>query len=476
MPAHRIEHDLLGDIAVPESAYFGAQTARAIALVNPSGTMLRDLSELVVAICQVKHAAATTHAELGVIDPPIAEAISAAATEVVDGALREHFVVDVLTGGGGTALHMNVNEVLARRASELSGIDIHPNTHVNMGQSTNDVIPTALSMMTARLLDDVCASLDPLIAATADVAAATSSVVKVARTCLQDAVPMTLGQALGAHVSALKRQRANLERVASSALSVPLGATAVGTGLGAHAGYQPRVLEHLATISGQAVTAADDLFDALAHADAHLDVAATLKSTGFSIAKLAKDLRIMSSGPRAGIAEISLAPTQSGSSIMPGKVNPALPEMMVMAAHRLAGNETAVALAVSDAELDLNVWEPTVIHAVAESCNLLTTTVPVFAEHCVAKITANVDRCRSMAEQSLALAVVVSALEGYETGAAVAERAAALDCSIGDAAIELGVLNAEQVATLLDPLTLTDPERSADLLTTLSLASRSARS
>jgi aspartate ammonia-lyase len=460
----RIERDVLGDIEVPTDVRYGAQTARATGLVNPSGRQLRDYPELVYALVHIKRAAAVTHSRLGVLSKAIAAAIVATCDEVLNGQHRLDLIVDVMSGGGGTAFHMNVNEVIAHRASEIADESVHANTHVNMGQSTNDVVPSAMKLATHRLLTDVAGALEPLIASTDAVASATADIVKVARTCLQDAVPMTLGQGFGAHRTALTRMRAELIVIAGEALTIPIGATAVGTGLGAVSGYRRQVVKELRSATGLDIRSDDDLFDGLANTDIHVRVSGALKMLALTVSKQAKDIRLMSSGPRAGLAEISIAPTQSGSSIMPGKVNPALPEMMIMVGHRAVANDLATTLAMSDGELDLNVWEPTVITALFETCRLLATTLPVYATECVATIRANTESCRRMADESLALAVVISTMFGYDEGARVALHASSTGSTIRDAAIELELLDAATADRVLDPLLLTDPNLSGALL------------
>jgi len=470
----RTEHDVVGDIQIPANVLYGAQAARAAALVQPSGRSLGEHEELVTAIAEIKRAAATANRSLGILDEDLATGIVAAADEVIAGEHRLELIVDVMTGGGGTALHMNMNEVLAQRATELAGQVVHPNTHVNMGQSTNDVVPSAVCLASNALLIQVCHALDDLIDATTATASATREVVKVSRTCLQDAVPMTLGQGFGAHKTAFERLRGQLHQLAEEALSIPLGATAVGTGLGAVDGYQLAAIAEVRANTGLDVRSDADLFDGLANTDLHVRISATLKALALTIAKQAKDIRLMSSGPRAGFSEITIAATQSGSSIMPGKVNPSLAEMMVMVGHRAAGNDLATTMAMADGELDLNVWEPTVIVALFETCGLLIRTIPVYARECVATIEANVQACATMAADSLALAVVVSAMFGYDEGARVARHAAAHDLSIRDATVALGLLSPGDADQLLDPLLLTDPAKSGPLLRRLIRQTRAA--
>ena len=469
---YRIDHDLLGELQIEEHIYYGAQTKRALMLCNPSSKKLSLYPELIVALAQIKKAAARVHKQLAVLNDATAEAIESACDEIIAGTFDDQFSVDVFNGGGGVAIHMNINEIIANRANEIicgeKGYShVHPNTHVNMGQSTNDVLPSAMKLALYTHLQKVIAALTVLISTTAQKSDEFQNVVKVSRTCLQDAVPMTLGQTFGAHHSFLKRLHKQLTTLAELTLSLPLGATAVGTGLGAFKGYRPAVIKEIQTLTGLSVQSDEDLFDGLQNTDLYVQASGLLKSLATGISKFAKDLRILSSGPRAGLNEINIAPTQNGSSIMPGKVNPALPELMIMVSYQICGNDCSISMAADGGELELNVWEPIVIINLLESCQLLAESMPVFAEKCVATITANHQRCAKNANESLALAVVVSAMFGYEEAAKVAKLADKEGLTIKEATLKLKLMTVEKAENLLDPLMLSDPDKSGELLLTL---------
>jgi aspartate ammonia-lyase len=469
---YRIDHDLLGELQIKEDFYYGAQTQRALMLCNPSSKKLSLYPELIVSLAQIKKAAAKVHKKLAVLNDAIANAIERACDEIIAGKFDDQFSVDVFNGGGGVSIHMNINEVIANRANEIICGEkgyrhVHPNTHVNMGQSTNDVLPSAMKLALHTHLQKVISALTVLINTTKQKSNEFQDVVKVSRTCLQDAVPMTLGQTFGAHCSFLKRLHNQLTALAESTLSLPLGATAVGTGLGAFKGYRPAVIKELQTLTALNIQSDEDLFDGLQNTDLYVQVSGVLKSLATGISKFAKDLRILSSGPRAGLNEINIAPTQNGSSIMPGKVNPALPELMVMVSYQICGNDCSISMAADGGELELNVWEPIVIINLLESCQLLAECIPVFAEKCIATITANRQRCAQNAHESLALAVVVSAMFGYEEAAKVAKLADQEGMTIKEATLKLGLMTVEEADQLLDPLMLSDPDKSGELLLNL---------
>lgn len=471
----RKDHDLLGDIYIPDEVYYGAQTQRALLLCNPSKEKLCDYPELIYCIAAIKKACAHAHEELGVLSKEKAAVIEQAAEEVMIGKFQDQFPVDIINGGGCVSVHMNVNEVIANRANELlcgekGNSHIHSNTHVNMGQSTNDVIPAAMKLALYQDLKPVIDVINILENTFAKKATQMKDVVKVSRTCFQDAVPITLGQFYGASVSFLKRQKTELEALLPECLKIPLGATAVGTGLAAFSGYKELVFPELSKIIGQPVTQEKNLFDGLQYGDFYIKVSAALKATITGIAKMARDIRIMSSGPRAGFQEIHIASVQNGSSIMPGKVNPALPELMNVVCYQILGNDVSVTAAVEGGELELNVWEPVIIVNLLGSCRLMSESIETFATQCVSTIEANTAVCREDAEKSLASAVVVSSLLGYQKGTETAELAAQQDLSIKEAAVKLGYLTEDRADELLDPLMLSDAKRSGALL--LDLARR----
>lgn len=471
----REDEDLLGKILVSDAVYYGAQTQRALHLCNPSKEKFHCYPELIASITAIKKACALVHQNIGVLPKEIARGIIAACDEILAGKFQDQFPVDLINGGGCVSIHMNVNEVIASRANELlcgkkEGGLVHGNTHVNMGQSTNDVIPAALKLALYKDLGEVISAVNILAAEFSAKSALYKDCVKVSRTCFQEAVPMTLGQYYGACSSFLQRQLKDLAQIKEECLFIPLGATAIGTGLGTFKGFQEEIMPELSAIFGAEVRQEADLFDGLQYGDIYIKASACLKSIAAGISKMARDIRIMSSGPRSGLGEIKIAPVQNGSSIMPGKVNPALPELMNIVCYQICGNDVSTTMAVEGGELELNVWEAVVIVNLLQSCQLLSETIPVFAKACVATITADKERCLRGAELSLAQAVVVSALLGYKTGAKVAQYAADHQLSIKETVIQMGLMEKGKAEELLNPLMLTDVKKSGQVLLDIALA------
>lgn len=464
----RVEYDLLGKLAIPKEVYYGAQTERARLLCNPSKEKLYQYPEIITSIAAIKKAAAIAHRELKVLDSQIADAIVSACDEILDGGYLNQFIVDIFNGGGGVSIHMNLNEVIANRANEIitgeKGYDlVHPNTHVNMGQSTNDVLPSAMKIALYHNLKAVIRGVKPLRDITKIKSEEFVDIVKVSRTCIQDAVPITLGQTFSSYYSFFNRQVNELEKLLNDILFLPLGATAVGTGLGAYKGYKELAINELGKITGLDIKSEENLFDGLQNTDLYVKTSAALKALATGTSKIATDIRLMSSGPRSGFNEIEIASTQNGSSIMPGKVNPALPELMNMVCYQVCGNDVSITMASEGGELDLNVWESVIIINLLGSCKLLSKTMPVFAEKCVKTIKPNYEKCKHDAENSLALAVVVSAMFGYEKGSEVAKLASKQNSTIKEAAIKMGLLTSELADKVLDPLMLSDSEKSGEL-------------
>lgn len=361
---------------------------------------------------------------------------------------------------------MNMNEVLANRANEIltgqKGYDaVHPNTHVNMGQSTNDVIPAAMKVTSYQAVNGLIDEVAKLEAVLAQKTEDFADIVKLARTCLQDAVPMTFGQQFSGYYHQVKRLHQALITANRGNLELPLGATAVGTGLSTHEGYLDRVYEELQALTDTPYVAEENFFDGLQNGDGYLEVAAQVKKLAVFLSKMATDFRIQSSGPRAGFNELILPAVQPGSSIMPGKINPVMPELVNQIAYQIIGNDTAITMAVEGGELDLNVWEPVIIKSLFESIQLLTNTLPLFIEKCIADIEPNVDVAREYAEKSTALATVIASLFGYKVGCQVASAAFDQNKRVRDVVLEQGILTPEQADYLLDPMVMTDPAKSA---------------
>lgn len=467
----RTEKDSLGEMLIPDEVYYGIDTTRALGNSGILGLKMSEFPKFIWSIAAIKKAAALANADIGVLDPKVASAISAAADEVMSGKHASQFPLNIFQGGGVTPANMNLNEVIANRANEIltgrKGYDrVHPNTDVNKCQSTNDVMPSAVSMALYYFLHDLLKALDPLEDALEAKAAEFSDVVKLGRTCLQDAVPLTLGQEFGGYLSFVRRQRRKIKNVAEDCLELILGGTAVGTGLGTYPGYVDKVYEHLNRITGVPFRGAENLFDGMQSCDLFVDVSGALTSLATGLSRIADIFRLLSSGPRAGLNEIELPAVQPGSSIMPGKINPVMPELLMHVCYQVRGNNHMVLMTVEDGEPDINVWETILAKCLFESCRMLTECIPLFVEKCLKGIKANREVCRKYAESSIALATVVSTLYGYETGTRVAKAAYKENKSVKQVVVEMGILSADEAEKLLDPMLLTDMEKSARLMKT----------
>jgi aspartate ammonia-lyase len=465
----RREEDALGVRFVPADVAYGIQTTRAIENFSISGRTIADIEGFVPSIILIKQAAAKANSRAGELDPIMAQAIISAACEQLALVDRNIYPVDIYHGGGGTAANMNVNEVLANRASEIlvgrKGPDpVHPNTHVNMSQSTNDVIPSAMKMAIGKELALLRSALDVFVNALKEKERLFADTVKLARTCLQDALPITFGQQFSGYRSALERQSRDLELLEDWCLGLPLGATAVGTSFGASADYRKFILEELRLLTSKNYHVEENLFDALQNADHWIRVSGSLKAIAVTISKLSSDLRLMSSGPRAGLAEIRLPAVQPGSSIMPGKVNPVMPEMMMQIAFRVIGNDATVTRA-AEGELDLNVWELIILEAISESIRLIRRAIPLFVSGCVDGIEVNAARCNADASGSLSLSTALAAIFGYPVASAVAKYAAAQDIPVSLAAVECGIMNQADANNLFADISVfADAERSENII------------
>jgi aspartate ammonia-lyase len=412
----RLERDALGDVSVPADALFGAHTVRALENFTVSGEAVRQRPDLVAAFGYVKAAAAEANAACGVLDQGMAAAITEAAREVARGEHGEQFPIDLVHGGGGTAVHMNVNEVIANLANERLGgrrgdyYPVHPNDHVNRSQSTNDVFPTALGLATVITGRRAITQLDGLAAALAAKARQTAGIDRLGRTCLQDAVPLTAAQTHVAQAHAMTRTTAVLGHSLDALLAVPLGATAIGTGIGSPPGYRTLALRFLAEESGLQVRGSEDLFDALANLDGYLDVAAQLVRSSLVMAKIAADLRFLASGP---VGEVQLPAVQVGSSIMPGKANPVIPELVMQVSYETRGMATVVEAAVAAGELELNAMEPVIARHLLASLHDVGRVAEIFADRCIAGLKWNEAALRAHLGGSLAGVVESSAELGY---------------------------------------------------------------
>jgi fumarate hydratase class II len=455
MAEHR-ERDTLGEVVVPEDAYYGPQTARAVANFPVSGRGLP--ADLVHTLGAVKQAAARANAALGLLPADLARAVEQAAGEVAAGRFDDQFVVDVFQTGSGTSSNMNANEVIAKRANELltgrrqPKQPVHPNDHVNLGQSSNDVFPTAIHLaalvMLTRDLDPALAALEAALRAKAGEFA---DVVKIGRTHLQDAVPVTLGREFGGYAAMVAGGRRLLAAVRPALEELALGGTAVGTGLNTHPDFPRRAVGELSRLLGLALRPAPDFFDALGSRRALVATAGVLKAVACDLMKIANDLRLLSSGPRAGLAEITLPELQPGSSIMPGKVNPVIPEAVCQVAAQVIGCDAAVAVGGQSGLLELNVMMPMMVTNLLDAIRLLANVSRLFADRCVKGITARRERCAQLAEESLALATALAPRLGYDAAAKIVQRAHREGKTLREVAAADSGLSAEELDRLLDP-------------------------
>lgn len=466
----RKETDVLGEMMLPDEVYYGIQTVRARDNFAVSGRTAVDVPHYLWAVAAIKQAAAKANCKIGALDATVAKAIVQASQEMMDHRFDDQFPIDIFQGGGGTSTNMNANEVIANRANEIltgkKGYDVvHPNTHVNMGQSTNDVIPAAMKMTCRINLHALIAEVAALEVMLEEKTQAFDHVVKLARTCLQDAVPITLGQQFSGYLHQVRRLHQSLKTASEQTLDLPLGATAVGTGLSTHEGYLEQVYIELQEISGEQFIAEENFFDGLQNGDTYLEVASQLKKLAAFLSKMATDFRLQGSGPRAGFNELFLPAVQPGSSIMPGKINPVMPELINQIAYQVIGNDVTITMAVEGGELDLNVWEPVIIKALFESCNLLTNAIPLFVGKCLKDLLPNEPVCREYAEKSTALATVIATLFGYKVGCRIAAKAFEQNLRVRDVVLDEQLLTPEQADYLLDPMVMTNPKTSAAAVT-----------
>ncbi|MGV9670071.1 aspartate ammonia-lyase [Gordonia sp. NPDC003504] len=436
--AVRIEHDLLGDHDVPADVYYGVHTCRALDNFPISGVPISRYDDLVIALAAVKQAAAETNRDLGLLDVNVAEAIIVACTEIREGALHEQFVVDQIQGGAGTSTNMNANEVIANRALEILGYSrgrydiVHPLEHVNLGQSTNDVYPTAVKVALARAAHALETSLRGLASRCRSKADEFSDVLKLGRTQLQDAVPMTLGQEFGAYAVTIAEDADRMSEATLLITEINLGGTAIGTGLNTDPDYAARACDRLAAITGLPLSSADDLVEATSDVGAFVQLSGVTKRAAVKLSKICNDLRLLSSGPRSGFGEITLPAVQAGSSIMPGKVNPVIPEVVNQVAFEVMGNDLTVSVAAEAGQLQLNAFEPIIVRALLSSLTHLTAAVDVLGARCIAGIAPNVDRMRDAVYGSASLATALNPLLGYETATALVAEAMSTGALIPD--------------------------------------------
>jgi aspartate ammonia-lyase len=463
--ATRQEKDSIGIKEIPAHVYYGVQTARAVE--NYPISSIRSHPTLVKAFGMVKKAAAMANKDLGLVDAKRADAIIQAANEVIAGKWNDEFVVTIYQAGAGVSFHMNTNEVIANRATEIYGgklgeYTIHPNDHVNYGQSTNDVFPTGMRLAALLELEELYPVLDSLAAALEKKGKEFWDVMKSGRTHMQDAVPIRLGQEFAAYAVAIRRATASIRHASDSLRDLGLGGSAVGTGINTHPDYRAKAIKHLAEISGQKLHPADDMRWAMQSNWPMAEVSGALRNLALEIIRVSNDVRLMSSGPNTGFAEINLPTLQPGSSIMPGKINPVMPELAAMVSFQVVGNDTAVALAVQAGQLELNVMMPTMAYNVMHSITILTNMIRVFTDRCIAGITANPKRNEYYAQSTVSLATALNPYIGYAKAAEIVKESVATGRSIIDIAREKNLLSEKEIAEILDPVNMTEPQRPLD--------------
>lgn len=453
----RLEHDLLGDREVPYEMYYGIQTLRGMENFNISGVNISFYPVLIEALAMVKMAAAMANYDLGLLSKPIADAVIQACREIISGKYHGHFVVDMIQGGAGTSTNMNANEVIANRALEILGYEkgdykyCHPNNHVNLSQSTNDAYPTSIKIALMNSNRKLVEVLKSLIASFHAKAIEFNHVIKMGRTQLQDAVPMTLGQEFEAYAVMLGEEIQRLEQNARLFLEVNMGATAIGTGINAEPGYSEKCIQHLREVTGLDIQLAFNLVEATQDTGAFIMYSSAVKRLSVKLSKICNDLRLLSSGPRAGLHEINLPPMQPGSSIMPGKVNPVIPEVVNQIAFKVIGNDLTVTLAAEAGQLELNVMEPVIVQSIFESIEMLKNGMTTLKYKCIDGITANEKHCRMQVENSIGIVTALNPALGYETSTQLAKEALETGRGVYELVLEKNLLSKAELDRLLSP-------------------------
>ena len=459
----RTEHDLLGDREVPSECYYGIQTLRALENFEITGIPLSMFPRFVNSLASVKMAAALANGELGLLDKKIAGAICSACDEIKRGLLKSQFVVDMIQGGAGTSTNMNANEVIANRALEILGNKkgdykhCHPNNHVNLSQSTNDVYPSALKIAIINSNSDLIEVLKELVESFRAKADEFSHVIKMGRTQLQDAVPMTLGQGFRAYAVTLSEEIERLTQNADLFLEINLGGTAIGTGINADPRYSDLAVKKLRKITGLDLKIAPDLVEATQDTGAFVIYSSAIKRLAVKLSKISNDLRLLSSGPRTGLNEINLPPMQPGSTIMPGKVNPVIPEVVNQICFKVIGNDLTVTLAAEAGQLELNAMEPIIAYAIFDSIEMLKNGMRVFKHRCVDGITANVEHCRQLVENSIGLVTALSPVLGYEKATQLAQEALKKNKGVYELVLSKKLMSKEELERLLSPENMLQP-------------------
>ena len=464
---YRTEKDSIGEKKVPEDVYYGVQSLRAAENFHITGLNMHP--EIINSLAYIKKAAANikafaiTNCEIGILDKDRATAIVQACDEIIEGKFHKDFIVDPIQGGAGTSLNMNANEVIANRAIEILGGKkgdysvVNPNDHVNCGQSTNDVIPTAGKMTSLRLLKVLKEELLRLHKTFAQKAEEFDHVIKIGRTQMQDAVPIRLGQEFHAYSVAVLRDINRMDKAMDEMRFLNMGGTAIGTGINADKAYLNRIVPNLVEVSGMDFVQAFDLIDATQNLDPFVAVSGAIKACAVTLSKIANDLRLMSSGPRAGFGEINLPPKQNGSSIMPGKVNPVIPEVVNQVAFNVIGNDITITMAAEAGQLELNAFEPIIFYCMFQSIDTLAYAVRTFVDNCVSGITANEERCEELAENSIGLITAISPHVGYQKAADIAKKALKTGKSVRSLILEEDLMSKEELDCILNPVNMTEP-------------------
>ncbi|GIM54632.1 aspartate ammonia-lyase [Capnocytophaga cynodegmi] len=457
MSKFRIESDLLGDLQVPFDAYYGVQTQRAIDNFYISGSKMSEFPEFVRAIAYVKLAAAQTNHELGLLSDELLKSISQACNELIEGKMHDQFPVDMIQGGAGTSVNMNANEVIANRALEIMGYErgdyqhCSPNDHVNLSQSTNDAYPTTIKLAIIRMNDSLVKHLKQLVDAFRKKGKEFADVIKMGRTQLQDAVPMTLGQEFEAFAATLEEEITRLNNLSDLFLEINMGGTAIGTGLNAPKKFPKICADKLAAATGEAFVPAADLVEATPDTGSYVIYSSALKRMAVKLSKICNDLRLLSSGPRAGLNEINLPPMQPGSSIMPGKVNPVIPEVVNQVCFKVYGNDLTVTFAAEAGQLQLNVMEPVLCQSIIESIVFLERALDTLREKCIVGITANREVCLNMVKNSIGIVTALNPHIGYKNSTKIAKEALETGKSVYDLVLEHKLLSQDKLDEILDP-------------------------
>ena len=455
----RIERDMVGSATIEDDVYYGLQTLRAAQNFNITGRPLT--SEFIESLAEIKKSAALVNAEIGGLSDDRMHAIVQACDEILQGGLKDQFITDAIQGGAGTSANMNINEVVANRAIELLGgaksdyAIVHPNDHVNMSQSTNDVIPTAGKMTALKLMRRLIDQVNRLVDALAEKEREFDHILKMGRTQMQDAVPIRLGQEFGAYRSMVQRDMARLMAAQEELKHVNMGGTAIGTSINANPDYVDKIVPKLSEVSGLCLELAPNLIDSTQNLDCFVAVSSALRTCAVDLSKMANDLRILSSGPRTGFHEINLPPRQNGSSIMPGKVNPVIPEVVSQVAFGIVGNDVTISMAAEAGQLELNAFEPVVFYKLFESIVTLEGAVQTFVDNCICGITANEEHCEDLVMQSVGVITALCPFIGYTMAADIAKAAIRKDIPVRKELMQRGILSADEIDRYLDPYAMT---------------------